>query len=162
VIAEPHAPELLLHPRHAIVEVVEAGVQIEVLPSGELRVEARLLEYDPEDTSNGGAFTHNVVPEDERLPLGGPKEGAQDGDDRRLPRTVRPEKPVERPRLDPQVDAIDGRKVAEAPRQGVCLQGSERAPMRAGSVWFAGLGFRLAATGPSPWPPAPWHEAQYC
>src|SRR3989442_4234204 len=93
--------------RPVAVEAVEERMEADVLFSGEVLVEARPLEDDPNFPSHRARLANDVTPVDRRASAGRGKRGRQDRDGRRLARPIRPEQDEEFAGLDLERDAVD-------------------------------------------------------
>ena len=91
--------------RSAPAEVVEAADQLQVLEARQVLVDRGVLPGEPDALADELRLAEDVASGDARgSRIRGEKRG-QDADGRRLPRSVRAEQTVHRPRPDAQVDA---------------------------------------------------------
>ena len=99
--------------RRALVVEVERGVEAQVLQRRKLRVERRLLRHEPDLAAHLPRVAHGVEPQH---PHRARRRAVQPGDEvheRRLARAVRPQKPVDHPRLAREREALNARLLPE-------------------------------------------------
>jgi hypothetical protein len=89
-------------------EAVQPGLEVQVLPAGEERIERRLLQRDADDAPDLVALGRDVEAADGRMPSARRQESDEHLDRGRLAGAVRAEEAVDLPGLDVQVDAVDG------------------------------------------------------
>jgi hypothetical protein len=118
-VPQVHHVEDKLHPgvQLGAGHAVKVGVEPQVLLAGEVGVQRRVLEDQPDVAPDRVPLPEYVVPGHPRGPRGGVREGAQDLDGGRLARSVRAEeaKGLTRPNLE--VDAADRLKLSVALHQ---------------------------------------------
>src|SRR6266550_4574694 len=88
-------------------EAVEERVEAHVLLGGQVLIEARALEDDPDLAADRARLADDVASIDGRASAGRRKRGRQDRDRRRLPRPVRAQQHEEFPGLDLEGNPID-------------------------------------------------------
>ena len=102
-----------LEQRHAALlrlllrEAVQPGLEVEVLPAGEERIERRFLECDSDDPPDLVALRRDVEAADGRAAPARRQQGDEHLDHGRLAGPVRAEEAVDLPGLHVQVDAVD-------------------------------------------------------
>jgi hypothetical protein len=87
-------------------DAVEDRVEANVLLAGQVPVEARALEDDPDPAADRARLADDVEPVDARHPRGRREGGGQDGDRRRLPGAVRTEEREELAGAHVEADAV--------------------------------------------------------
>ena len=105
--------------RHA----VQLGVEAQVLLGGQVAVERRVLEDEPDAAAHGVALAHDVVAGDARAAAVGRQQRAEHRDRRRLAGAVGAEEAERLAGGDVEVDAAHRLDVAEALDQPAHLDG---------------------------------------
>jgi hypothetical protein len=80
ILLETDGLERLRDPRSRRIEVVEARVEVEVLPRAELRVEGRLLEHDADLGAHPATLAHHVEAEQLGAPRRRRNQGREDAE----------------------------------------------------------------------------------
>jgi hypothetical protein len=107
--------------RLALRQAQEAPEQDQVLPPGQQLVEGRLLSGERDLLPHRVGFARHVVATDRGVSRVGLDQGREDPDRGRLPRAVVAEQAEDRPRLDRQVEPVQGRGFAVALHQALRL-----------------------------------------
>ncbi len=94
-------------------EAVDVGEEVEVLEHREVLVERELLRHVADAAADLLAVAGDVEPVDRRLPLGGRQQAAEDADQRRLPRAVRPQEAIDLAARHAERDLVEGAELAE-------------------------------------------------
>jgi hypothetical protein len=114
ILLETDGLERLRDPRSRRIEVVEARVEVEVLPRAELRVEGRLLEHDADLGAHPATLAHHVEAEQLGAPRRRRNQGREDAEGGGLARTVGSQQAEEGALRHLEVEAIEGAHVPVA------------------------------------------------
>ena len=112
--------------RPVAVDPVQRDVEPDVLLAGEVQVEARVLEDDPDAAPDGGRVTVEVVAGDRDRAARLGEGRRQDRDGRRLAGAVRAEEGEQLARLDIEADVVDRRGAGLPVALGQVVDGDDR------------------------------------
>ena len=93
---------------HIPTQAMEAGLEPDVLPAGQVLIERHLLQRRPDDRPHLASLRHHIQTEHARLPCGGREQGGEDVDGGGLPGSVGPQESVDLARSDRQGHAVHG------------------------------------------------------
>ena len=102
---------------HRAVEPEDAADEVQVLQDCQVLPQREALGHVADLHAQLLGFARHRVAEHDTLALARPQQPAQHADRGRLARAVRPEKAVDRRARNVETDVIDGRELAEAPRE---------------------------------------------